>query len=387
MYFRLSPSTKSGNLLVTGSYRSGTTLLEKLLHHHPSLCVGSQPFPVLYFLVKEAFDKEKSLKPRYPLDHLFLKKSYSREEFNFFLENHLFDESFLDRIFKSLQDYPGFWTPQLLNFRENIRAGTFFDIYEQLNQCMAHIYPKNNLQYLGAKEILLEEYIPFLLSKGIRVLLSLRDPRDMVTSLNFRDRDIQTGLDRPVLYSLRIWRKSVALALEFEGHENFFWVKYEDVVLKTIAVLNQIAEMLKITPFKKAFFKDGIRNQDGFPWKGNSSFADFSSVNSQSIGRFKNLLSSSVIRYTESVCFPEMIRLGYPFYLTESFDESAIRDFTIPFKVIHEKFPKDYSVSEEHVTEEIERYRKLKNPQGLSKKEKQIWFVSEKAYRKLTFIN
>jgi hypothetical protein len=374
MYFRLSPSTKSGSLLVTGSYRSGTTLLEKLLHHHPRLCVGSQPFPILYFLVKEAFDTKKFLKPRYPLDHLFL-------------ENQVFDQSILDQMFKALQDYPGFWTPQLIHFQERIRAGTFFEMYEQLNQCMALIYPKNNLHYLGAKEILLEEYIPYLLSKGIRVVLSLRDPRDMISSLNFRDRSIQTGLDRPVLYSLRIWRKSVALALEFEGHENFIWVKYEDVVLKTLHVLNQIAEMLKISPFKKKFFKGGIRHQDGSSWKGNSSFADFSSVNSQSIGRFKKLLPSSVIRYIESVCFPEMIRLGYPFFLTESFDQSAIRNFTVPFKAMHEKFPKDYSVSEEHVAEEIERYRKLKNPQGLSKREKQMWFISEKAYQKLTVIN
>ncbi|MFH2071358.1 MAG: sulfotransferase, partial [Actinomycetota bacterium] len=34
-----------GQLLITGAYRSGTTLLEKLLHNHPDLSVAMQPFP------------------------------------------------------------------------------------------------------------------------------------------------------------------------------------------------------------------------------------------------------------------------------------------------------------------------------------------------------
>jgi Sulfotransferase family len=44
-----------GTLFVTGMQRSGTTLLEKLLHAHPELSVLSQPFPLLFVEVKRAF--------------------------------------------------------------------------------------------------------------------------------------------------------------------------------------------------------------------------------------------------------------------------------------------------------------------------------------------
>ena len=73
-------------LLVTGCYRSGTTLLEKLLHAQPSACIASQAFPVLFFMAKEAFLSSRGIDRRYPLDHLFLEDAYSSDEWVSFLD-------------------------------------------------------------------------------------------------------------------------------------------------------------------------------------------------------------------------------------------------------------------------------------------------------------
>ena len=40
---------------ITGFLRSGTTLLEKLVHALPGACIGPQPFPFLYYDTKRAF--------------------------------------------------------------------------------------------------------------------------------------------------------------------------------------------------------------------------------------------------------------------------------------------------------------------------------------------
>jgi hypothetical protein len=71
-------ATYAAELLVTGCYRSGTTLLEKLLHAHPASCVASQPFPVLYAYVKNLFDVSRGLLRRYPLGHRFLRTAIGR---------------------------------------------------------------------------------------------------------------------------------------------------------------------------------------------------------------------------------------------------------------------------------------------------------------------
>ena len=74
------------DLLVTGFLRSGTTLLDKLLHSHRSICLASQPFPSLYLYLKELFLKELGLERRYPLGHGFLEDGYEPEAFYAFLD-------------------------------------------------------------------------------------------------------------------------------------------------------------------------------------------------------------------------------------------------------------------------------------------------------------
>ena len=116
-----SMASSASNLLVTGSYRSGTTLIEKLLHSHDNICLGSQPFPILYFHIKQAFLDSIHVERRYPLDHLFLESRYVPEDLNAFLDHHRLTSSALDQIFVELSDYQkGLWTPEILGFRRTI---------------------------------------------------------------------------------------------------------------------------------------------------------------------------------------------------------------------------------------------------------------------------
>lgn len=376
----------SQGLIVTGCYRSGTTLLEKLLHAHSEICVASQPFPVLYFQAKNAFLKSRDLTRRYPLDHLFNETDYSNTDFCEFLAEYRFDCDSLGRLFDDLTQYErGLWTREVLTLRDRIRPGTFLEVSAQLLEELAGIFGKMTAKYRGGKEILVEEFLPFLLSNGYRALLIIRDPRDMIASLDFRERDNLTGDHRPLLYSLRVWRKSVAFAIALQSHSGFYWLRYEDLVATPAAKLGEIATHLEVGDFPETLLHEHLRGQDGTVWSGNSSFTDHKSISRQSVGRFHELLPAAVLRYIECVCDPEMEWLGYDRVTDSARDGECLHSFREPFGKVHEKFPADYSSDPERIRSEIQRLESLRNSaQLLTSEQAAQWFISPDAYHCLS---
>jgi hypothetical protein len=74
---------------ITGFLRSGTTLVEKLVHALPGACIGPQPFPFLYHDAKRAFLRGRGIDgERYPLGHLFGEGRYRPGDFEAFLARH-----------------------------------------------------------------------------------------------------------------------------------------------------------------------------------------------------------------------------------------------------------------------------------------------------------
>lgn len=371
-------------LLVTGCYRSGTTLLEKLLHAHPNVTVASQPFPLLYVQATEAFNAAIGIERRYPLDHLFLEDGHRAADFHAFLDRHVLSAADLDRLFADLAAYTaGLWTPEILTFRGEIRPGTFTEVFTQLLGCVPRLFPKPELRVVGAKEVLCEEYVPYLIKRGARAIIILRDPRDMILSLNFGQRDNKTGLPRPILYSLRAWRKSVALACACDGDRAFAWLRYEDLIVDTDAALARMARFLDLPPYAAGATAGGIRDQWGKPWGGNSSFDDKEGVSACSVGTFRDRLPPAVLAYIETVCLPEMRLAGYPPVAVSRFDAAALTGYREPFDAVHAKFAADYSSDPAHLRDEAERHRRLIDAVPSSSAEARRWFLHEAAYDRL----
>ena len=322
-------------IFVTGMLRCGTTLVEKLLANHPDVSLLAQPFPFLFLDAKRAFLQSIGRGgDLYPLGDLFLETGFTNADFTRFLATYAPTRDALLDSFDRMAGYSG----QRTRFpAERVRAvvnglgpGDFAATLEQLYRELGH---RESARWFGGKDNLCEEFLPYLIDRGAVCILVVRDPRDMLASLNHGRGEEFGGKAKPTLFNLRHWRKSVAFALHLEDHPRFISLRYEDVVADPIAPLNRVAEVLQIAPFTPQMFAGGIKDQAGAPWEGNSSHATARGLDSSSVGAYRRVLPPEVTAYTEAVCYPEMRHLGYHVALPREQIAETIAGFTEPYDV------------------------------------------------------
>src|SRR5690606_3991862 len=105
---------------------------------------------------------------------------------------------------------------------------------------------------------------------------------------------------KPTLFNIRNWRKSVAFGIEMSGNENFMQIKYEDLITSPETILNKIASFLELSSYELDYIKQGIKDEYGNDWKGNSSFSEFNFIDASSAGGYKKKLNKTAIEYIES---------------------------------------------------------------------------------------
>jgi hypothetical protein len=330
-----------GTLFLTGMQRSGTTLLQRLLDGHPRLSVLSQPFPFLFVEAKRRFLAARGLgDSAYPLGHLFGETRYSARDLAAFLEVDHWDRDALLEVFTNWDGSPGQYT----RFSRGDVERAIGDLpLSGLASVVARLYrtlaparssPDASPQaeeatFHGGKECLCEELVPHLLAHGHRVLLILRDPRDVIASLNLGQGALHGGAPKPTLFNLRNWRKSVAFALALEERPGFAWVRYEDLVAEPIQVLDRIAGLLGVAPFPLASLD--LRSTDGERWTGNSSHGALRGVDPGRAGGARHLLAPEVLELVEAACLPELAALGYPVSLRLEAAPGILRAFRDPY--------------------------------------------------------
>lgn len=368
----------SKHFLITGTPRSGTTLIEKLVHSHPMLEVFSQPFPLLYIESKKRFYKKIGHKEDFAyLNHMFKEDLYSIEQFSIFLTQDKYSESDVLQVLLSMKDNKMQSTeiPNPALLCNQMKLGCIDSILSQLLNKLS----SNESLYVGSKEALNEEYIPFLIKSGYKVILIIRDPRDVLSSMNKGKGGIYYGDIRPTLFNIRNWRKSVACAVEFEGNENFLSIQYEKLIENPIDELNDVFGFLKVGNISSDYFSETIKAQDGHEWKSNSSFVSTSSISKASIGTYKKELDENTIKYIEAVAGPEMIYLGYLNSFTKDY-ENIINSFKEPFSITREEIPKDYSETDGNKQDEILRLKNLLSKKEISKEDIESNYLFLKPY-------
>lgn len=356
------PTAALSTLFVTGMQRSGTTLLEKLLGCHPQISLLSQPFPFLFLKAKkELFRRRGWEMPAYPLGPLFLESRYGEEDVVEHLEGWQVDVTALRTVFASMDGFSGQYTRfdpvDLERVLGKLVPGELAAVLSYLYRA----FSDGCAALCGGKETLCEEFLPYLLRRGYRGLMILRDPRDVLASLNYgRGRD-HAGRLKPTLFNLRNWRKSVAFALHLEDHPRFAWLRYEDLTARPLELLNRIAPVLDADPFTEDLFANGLRDRNGRVWTGNSSHAVQSGISSTSVGIHETILPRGVARLVEAVCYPELRHLGYPVSLEWNEIPEVLRSFQEPYPLERADLT-EYADAAALAAQEIRRAELLAGP-------------------------
>lgn len=332
--------------------RSGTTLLEKLLCNHKDLSVLSQPLPLVYIDLKKRFLETLGIKKYFVLNDSLNNEDYSQESFNLFLENFKYTQKDLNNVFDQMKNYSG----QMTRFETPIfekNPINLIDLLFEIHELCA--YKKAN--YFGSKEILCEEYMPYLMDNNVKTIVIVRDPRDVLASANYPSKTKFLGNKKPSLFILRSWRKSIEFVKAYNGKGNFLFVKYEDLVLNTQTTLDTITSYLNISNFHLDVFSNGILDQNGNIWQSNSSRDQQSfNISNTSIGNYKDKLSNQEIDYTEAICYEEMIYLGYQPSIRRKDRTQIIENFMDKDVSSHAELSSDYSSDLKNIEFEISRY-------------------------------
>jgi len=348
-----------GQLFVTGMLRSGTSLLQILLTNHPELFVAYQPFNQLYVDVKERFLDSAGIKRLLPLGDGISGPVHEAERFQQWLRITEFErEDAIQLIRRSVTGKGGGateWAPELPAVGRR-----FIDIQRDLHEALARHFGKSGATWRGSKEILCEEYLPHLLDQGRRCVLVVRDPRAMIASANNGRYKNTVGDCYPILMLARIWRKSVAYALELEGSPQFLVIRYEDLVQSTKVTLDSIARFLSVEPFtESAFSQEHLLTHAGHTWLGNSSFGDKAVVDDISMTAWMKYLTAPVIDVIEALCYPEMLAMGYTPRLDIRDCARVIENFVENPEGLRKNYLDDYTLNDAERQRELLRLRTL----------------------------
>jgi hypothetical protein len=337
--------------LITGMGRSGTTLLDKLLSNHQNIEILSQPFPLLFTEAKRAFLKQNKIEKYYVLNDNVFDGDYKLEDFNTFLDTYEISYQTLEQLFEKMKNYSGQMTKVGFNLpkQENYTFLEVFDLILKKNLA------KKDVHFFGAKEIMCEEFIPYLVQNGTKIIVIVRDPKDVVASVNYPQKEKYLGNKKPTLFVLRGWRRTIDYIKNLKNSKNITYVRYEDLVTAPYEVLAKVTDFLGTTPFEKNHFEKGIYDRDGELWKANTSFDTKTSfISSKSVGGYRNVLSDDEINYIESICKSEMELMGYNFDTQPN--KGIIKTFKDFGVEASEHLDKEFSSLKENIEQEIKRY-------------------------------
>ena len=316
-------------IFVIGHPKSGTSLLTALLDSHPELLVLSEEsdFYLNVWPKAEVLNWEwklsKEEKTNALLEHITT-ISHIKNYFRGAIENDIsgnFDYShFNHTLFK--EKLKAFIDSQTKFERRSL----FLGILEAYGECLKSesLEKKTHWVEKTAKNTW---YIHSILEDHptSKFVFIYRDPRD-----NFISFKKKLGEKLTAIKFAKSWNDSFEQAKQIDPSQ-IIYIKYEELISQPEVHLKKIAEHLGIQYANELLTPSKL----GVPWKGNSMFGSKSKgFRSDSIGRYKNIITSEELDILEAFCSEHMTECGY----TLDKDGSAFKNVRSKFQAEYDAF-------------------------------------------------
>ncbi len=322
------------NFLISGMFRTGTTMFARMLHSNPNIICASDPFAPIYKSYRNTLSTilHNSLDKKAPLHDYYFDKQHNdlfqeiqKRDFSILIED---DElaSLKEEIEKHCRPY----SPKIISYLDELKGNTYEKVFDSGLGIIQEAYAKPGNSIVGFKEVWVDEFAPHFLKMhgGNKVIHLIRDPRSVIAS-NFA-----SGSTYPLLFLLRQWRKSASLAcLNSQRSERTMLIRFEDLLTKPEAVISASVDFLGVDFHPNMTNPSSYLDGSGRPWKQNTSYGngslakkDTQLFNKTALDNWKKVLSDETLEIIERFCSFEMKLLGYE--LTEERDIGST-DFSI----------------------------------------------------------
>jgi hypothetical protein len=326
------------SLIITGIYRSGTTLIQKLLDANPQMAVMNHGMAGFFQMMKPAlFEQAEISDANAPLGFHQLEQT---QKLNGLFENTEFDSKKIDQLLQRVENemredntragnisHPtSDWLSVLQNptrdwlsvLQNKLEQGTARQVLEQQFSLIAEYKKADAVSLIGFKELHLEQYVHAMLADNpdLKVIQITRDPRAVLASRNFSKAFLETrgaGAKHPIRLISQVWSTSIQYKriLGEKFPNTFMSIKYETLVSTPETATRHMCDFLGVDWDPVMLDVSSFRSELGKAWEPNSSFEKLQGFDSKAIDNWRSRLPSQEHAVMEYLCGDLLEQEGY----------------------------------------------------------------------------
>lgn len=299
--------------LITGMFRSGSTLLSRLLDNKKEIYCNSDVF--FFYLKLLRFEVLKKEFPDQnfdsPMDDYFSNLK-DKKKFKILSNSELpkeFSKKYLYLANKFTFKRAELYDQQLGNYLKKNKIKNIESLFQKMEN-FTKKYKKKKI--FGFKANWCEELSYILLENfpKLKVIFIIRDPRAIISS------KLSKKLTYPIVPMIYYWRKSSEIIIDLLNNKQFkkkiYIIKYENLIHNPSYELKKIYKFLNISDnrFNLNVIKDGNRKN----WQQNTSYSykkKNNFFNKNGIEAWKKNLNINQQFIIENMCYREMKFFGY----------------------------------------------------------------------------
>ncbi len=180
------------------------------------------------------------------------------------------------------------------------KTNSWWEIFDEAVHVMHTHHPASLIGIKKTNEI---NYLKQLLDKNVKVIYCYRDPRDVLYSASNRFSEFS------LFKSVSNWKKNLQFALTLKNEPNFYFLKYEDLILKKQEIATKLSKFLLMPVHSELTeLKFGLSKK----YRDNSSFGDVKKLfDETAVCRWKSNIDAKEVLLANALLKNEIHQLGY----------------------------------------------------------------------------